>query len=175
MTELSTSGIRVRRYVFAFLVALIVVFCSVWIQSLSQQKVTSSGQGSNLVDTGETDFVLSGLLADPLRPGVSSGIDLTLSNTTGHALTVKQLTISVVAVDAPQSSDEFPCSPSDFDVQQTSVTAALAAHRVATLSQLGIAPQDLPRVAMLNTSSNQDGCINASLSLSYHAVGEESR
>lgn len=131
------------------------------------------GGGGAVVDHPPASFSISGDVAEPFFPGGSAPLDLVISNPLTTDLVVSELVVEVDAVDAPNATDELPCTVDDFAVEQLPSRDHLvvAAGTTAALTELGVAVEDLPSVLMLDTASNQDGCKGASFVLAYSAVG----
>jgi hypothetical protein len=131
------------------------------------------GDGDAVVDHPPASFSISGDVAEPFFPGGSASLDLEISNPLETDLSVSELVVEVDAVDAPNATDDLPCTVDDFAVEQLSLQdeVVVAAGTTAALTELGVPAEDLPRVLMLDTESNQDGCKGASLALAYSAVG----
>jgi hypothetical protein len=131
------------------------------------------GDGDAVVDHPPASFSISGDVAEPFFPGGSAPLDLEISNPLDTDLVVSDLVVEVDAVDAPNATAELPCTVDDFAVEQLSLPDDLivAAGSTAALTDLGVPAEDLPRVLMLDTESNQDGCKGASFALAYSAVG----
>lgn len=67
----------------------------------------------------------------------------------------------------------LPCSSADFAVTQYRGSYPLAVPTgTSSLSGLGVAQQAWPRVGMLDSSANQDGCKGAALQLTYSGSGQ---
>jgi hypothetical protein len=120
-------------------------------------------------------FAISGALPESLTPGTAASLDLTLANRESTDLSISSLSVRVASVSGPQSDPAHPCSANDFSVEQFSgpPNFTLAASSTASLSELGFAPTEWPRIAMLNLPVNQDGCKLASLSLSFSGSATE--
>jgi len=131
------------------------------------------GDGDAVVDHPPASFSISGDVAEPFFPGGSAPLDLEISNPLDTDLSVSDLVVEVDAVDAPNATDDLPCTVDDFAVEQLSLRHDLivAAGTTTALTDLGVPAEDLPRVLMLDTASNQDGCKGASFALAYSAVG----
>ena len=114
-------------------------------------------------------FTISGSLPGLLTPGAEAPLDLLLSNRQGSEITISSLSVQVGAVAGPQSDPTHPCSANDFSVEQFSGATGftLPASTSSSLSELGFAAADWPEVSMLNLPVNQDGCKQASLTLSF--------
>lgn len=168
-----------ERYRIGLLFGAVAVLLCAWILTLtmplSPTKEPAAGPGTGLVDTGALDLGIEGSLDFPLSPGTSGAVDLDFSNNFRSALTIRDIIVTVNAVDAPRSTPDLPCTVRDFVVSQTAVSFTLAAGETATLSESGVTPELFPHVGMLNTSTNQDGCVEASLTLGFRAVGEEKK
>jgi len=127
------------------------------------------GTGSGSVDQPTPSYTIGGTLAQHLRPGDVYPLDLTLTNLTATAMTATHLRVTVSQVSAPNSSASLPCSVSDFTVTQAAdvFTVALAAHESTSLSARGVPSSQWPQIGMINSAANQDGCKNASLTLTF--------
>lgn len=127
------------------------------------------GTGSGSVDQPAPSYTIGGTLAQPLRPGDAYPLDLALTNLTGTAMTATHLRVTISQVSAPNSSPSLPCSVSDFTVMQTadSFALALGAHESTSLSARAVPSSQWPQIGMINSAANQDGCKNASLTLTF--------
>ena len=112
-------------------------------------------------------FTISGDTASSLYPGGSDTLDLALTNVSSGQLTVGEITVSIVGV---TTQPQRQCLVGDFAVTQLdpALQFALPANATLTLSQLGVAATDLPRVSMTNTPVNQDGCKNSTVNLAFN-------
>jgi hypothetical protein len=121
-------------------------------------------------------FTISGVLPDLLTPGAGEPLDLDLTNHENTDLAISSLSVRVASASGPQSDPAHPCSASDFLIRQFSGAPGftLPASSSASLGELGFAPNEWPEVSMLNLPVNQDGCKQASLTLSFggSAIGE---
>jgi hypothetical protein len=135
---------------------------------------SSDGRGSGVAGPGvsTSSFGISGRTTSPLFPGGSVPVNLALTNARGSAVSITGLTVSIHAVSAPRSSSAHPCTPRDFAVQQVPADLVLLvpALTTRTLRTLSVAKSGWPRVSMLNTSVNQDGCQGASVRLDYRGT-----
>jgi len=120
-------------------------------------------------------FTIAGGLPDPLTPGTAAPLDLTLANQESVDLSISSLSVQVAGISGPQTDPTHPCSASDFSVVQFSGAPGftLPASSTASLSELGFTPAQWPEVSMLNLPVNQDGCKQASLSLSFSGAATE--
>jgi len=123
-------------------------------------------------------FTIAGNLADPLAPGISRPLNLTLTNPNNKPLSVTNLTVTVKTVTrtAYAVSHNQPCTTGDYAVAQYSGPYPLTvpANGSASLASLGISTSARPKVSMLNTALNQDGCKGATLALAFSGSGQGS-
>jgi hypothetical protein len=93
-------------------------------------------------------------------------------------VSVTNLTVTVQSIArTPYAvSHNQPCGPGDYKVTQYggSYPLAVPGNGSASLSSLGIASSVWPKVTMLDTASNQDGCKGATLTLAYSGSGQGS-
>ncbi len=138
----------------------------------------TGGSGSGGADLGGTivSFAISGHTQRPISPGVMVRLNLKLRNPNGFSLTASRIKVTVRAVSAPRATHSLPCTLDDFAVQQApgSLQVELGDHKGTSLRRLDLAKDMWPRVGMLNTSADQDGCKKASLTLAYTAFGTTS-
>lgn len=120
-------------------------------------------------------FTISGRQDVPLAPGKSGPLDLTLTNPHGQHMSVTALSAQVTSIDAPGRDADRPCALTDFAVDQFSgeYPIRVAAAATQSLSDLGVTTAQMPLLRMLNTDANQDGCKNATLTLTYAGTAEE--
>jgi hypothetical protein len=129
-----------------------------------------------VISTTGKPFTISGdLLSGLLAPGRSLPLDLTLSNPNKKSLSVTNLTVTVQSVKRAVSATS-PCGPTDYAVTQYSGPYPLTVpgSGSASLSSLHVASSAWPKVAMLDTTTNQDGCKGATLTLAYSGSGQGS-
>jgi hypothetical protein len=119
-------------------------------------------------------FEIGGSLADPLSPGLSVPLDLTLTNPDYGEIRITDLEVSISQVVAPQADEGHPCSVDDFSVTPFSgdYPFAVGGNETSHLSELGIPEDDWPRINMFDRAVNQDGCKGASLTLEYAGVAQ---
>jgi hypothetical protein len=120
-------------------------------------------------------FTIAGDLPDLLTPGSGGPLDLTLTNLESSDLLIASLSVRVAGVSGPEGDVAHGCDPDDFSIEQFSGTPGftLPASSSADLSELGFEPGDWPAISMLNLPVNQDGCKEASLSLSFSGTATE--
>lgn len=121
---------------------------------------TGSGAGSV---AGGGVFLLFGDVPGPLRPGGPPVVlDLAVHNPLDRAIDVTGITVSV--------ADPSPaCPASYFSVTGFRGSAVVPAHSTTTLSEAR-ATGGLPSIRMLETSTDQDGCLGVTLHLVYRAT-----
>jgi hypothetical protein len=123
-------------------------------------------------------FTISGNLSGALAPGLSRALDLTLANPNKKPLSVTNLTVTVQTVTrtAYAIAHNQPCTTADYAVTQYSGAYPLTVpgNGSASLSSLGVSTSARPKVSMLNTALNQDGCKGATLTLAYSGSGQGS-
>jgi hypothetical protein len=119
----------------------------------------SAGQGK--------EFAIAGSLDRTLAPGVTGFLDLALTNPNNQPINITNLTVSVTG------TSKVGCATNNFSVTQFSGTYPLTvpANSVRTLSQLGVAQAQRPRVTMINLPVSQDMCKSTNLTLSYSGTG----
>jgi hypothetical protein len=109
-------------------------------------------------------FTISGNIGEPLAPGVSKSLGLTVSNPNPVAITVTSLTVTPEAGSTKAGCD----GPTNLSVTQSSVSATnplvVPASGQVTLPAGSVTA---PQVLMRNLATNQDACKNASFTFSY--------
>ena len=127
------------------------------------------------VAAGKRAFTVSGSPASPLAPGSSTPIDLQLNNPNNGNLAVTSLTVSIAGITrTPQAiAKNLPCTSADYELTQFSGSYPFTAvPGTSSLSGNGILQSKWPRIRMLNTSINQDGCKGATIQLAYSGTGQ---
>lgn len=132
-----------------------------------------------VISTTGNPFTISGnLTGGQLAPGITLPLDLTLANPNKKPLSVTNLTVTVqsIARTTYAIANNQPCTPADYAITQYSGSYPLTVpgNGSASLSSLGVASSTQPKVAMLNTTTNQDGCKGAILTLAYSGSGQGS-
>lgn len=115
-------------------------------------------------------FRISGDAAGLLSPGISLPLNLQIFNPNDGKL--KLLTLSA-RVDSVETVGQGVCTVEDFAVDNVLPLGLLAipADGTRLLSDLGLPVLGQPRVRMLNTPVNQNGCKNATVHLVYEGTG----
>lgn len=128
-----------------------------------------------VLDATIKQFVLSGNVPGTLSPGTSAGLDLQINNPNSKALSLTNMSVAVAGVtrSADAVARNLTCTAADFTVAQYSGPYPLTVPAgTSSLSGLGLASSGWPRVGMLDTSANQDGCKGATLQLTYSGSGQ---
>lgn len=127
-----------------------------------------------VLDSAQKQFTLSGTPSGLLTPGASIALDLQISNP-NKSLSLTNISVSLTGVTrtAEAIRRNLPCTVSDYTVAQYSGPYPLAAPQGdSSLSRLGVATAGWPRIGMLDTRTNQDGCKGATLQLTYSGSGQ---
>ncbi|MFF2318804.1 hypothetical protein ACFVTE_21370 [Arthrobacter sp. NPDC058097] len=127
------------------------------------------------VAAGKRAFTISGSPVMPLAPGSSSPIDLQLNNPNNGTLAVTNLTVSIagIARTTQAITKNLPCTTADYELTQFSGSYPFTAvSGTSSLSGNGILQAKWPRIKMLNTSINQDGCKGATILFAYSGTGQ---
>jgi len=166
----------VRRRVWIIAAAMVVasfVLGAVVAWTVLHNPFLFGGSGGGVAEQPRQFFTIDGDLTEPLIPGSGSSLNLSITNPLDSALAVSMLLVEVDAVDAPNATAEHPCTVEDFAVDQMPGVSewVVETDSTSTLSELGVSSDDWPVVRMLDTETNQDGCKDATLSLSYSAIG----
>jgi hypothetical protein len=120
-------------------------------------------------------FSISGDAASQLAPGVSRTLGLAFSNPNNQSLSVTNLSVTIASISqtASAKASGLPCTAADFAVTQYNGPYPLALPSGnSSLTSLGVPTSQWPRISMLDTSANQDGCKGASLVLNYSGSGQ---
>lgn len=170
---------RHRRITVVVLLATVLVVALVWVVSCAAARAMSGSsvralEGDGAAAAGaQSVFGITGSAVVPVRPGTSSPIDVEIHNGRGDDLDVHDLVVTVISIDAPFATAELPCTKDDFTIAQTTEHIPAPAHRAVSLSGLGWDETRWPQLKMLDTASNQNGCVGASLELGFTAAGGE--
>jgi uncharacterized membrane protein len=119
-----------------------------------------------LVVEKKQDFQITGNLGGLLAPGLKAPLNLSLTNPNNFAIQVTNLAVSV-----EEATTKPGCSGTqNFKITQIPASRypiTLPQGQAKTLSQLGVADADKPKVEMLDRPLNQDACMTASIKLDY--------
>jgi hypothetical protein len=143
-----------------------------WDGLIEGDTITFSGAQST--DTGEGSlptglpFTITG---DPstFYPGASKqSLNLTIVNPNTSSISVNSLMVTGVTVTGG-SNIPYPCTSGDFSVAQINPAALpfTAPPGTSTLSADGVSTANQPTVQMLDLSHSQNGCVGATVTLSY--------
>lgn len=109
-------------------------------------------------------------------PGAGVGMNLSITNPNNQAVQITNLTVGISSVTKSTTAPaDRPCSAADYTITQvpgSSYPIPVQAGQTIDLSHLGVANTAWPQLRMLNTSSNQDGCKGATLSLTFSGTGQ---
>jgi len=128
-----------------------------------------TGQANKTTDI-PTTVVFSGDPGVPLSPGATVPLDLSISNPNDKSLSLNRMSVSITGISQTQAAvaAALPCTPADYVISNYSGSYPLTipvGH--SSLQSLEIPPALWPKVSMLDTSLNQDGCKGATLNLAY--------
>jgi hypothetical protein len=131
-----------------------------------------------VISTTTKPFSIAGNLAGLLTPGTSRPLELTLTNPNKKPVAVSNLTVTVQTVTRATDAAmrNLPCTAADYAVTQYSgpYPLTIPGSTSAALSNLGVPAAGFPRVSMINTATNQDGCKGATLALAFAGAGSGS-
>ena len=117
---------------------------------------SGSGSGSGAVASSNGAVVLHGTVTNALTPGGSSPVAFTADNATSSNEQVGTVH-AVVSID--KAHVEAGCEASDFTISDVVENQVIAANST------GVALANGGSIAMADTTSNQDGCQGATISL----------
>lgn len=129
------------------------------------------------VQSSKKTFSISGNLGTQLTPGATVPLNLSIANPNNRSLALTSLSVSVTGVTRTQSAvtAALPCTASDYVVTNYGGSYPLTVPvGTSSLQSLRIDPALWPKIAMLDTTLNQDGCKGATLQLSYSGAGQGS-
>jgi hypothetical protein len=131
--------------------------------------LVAKGRANGAIWTTAVKF--SGRVSDPLSPGVSSPIVVTISNQNPKVVKMKRVRVTIANIYAPHADANHLCTKLDFQIRQMPrQTLQVPARKVIDLGGLGLPATSWPTVAMLNRPVNQDGCKGAQLTLRLRAA-----
>jgi hypothetical protein len=170
------SDVASKRFVLGCMFAVLIVVLGLHFApsgpTAGRAEAGSGTGGPGLADSSAS-FIIEGTAAETISPGVRAPLDLRLTNPHADPMSVTDLRVTVQKVSAPNADNAHPCTVGDFVVDQAAsgIEITVGPRATSTLADLGIPHAKQPRVGMLNTSVNQDGCKGASLTLAYAASG----
>ncbi|WP_285248485.1 hypothetical protein [Pseudarthrobacter sp. efr-133-R2A-89] len=128
-----------------------------------------------VLDSTVKQFTLSGNVPGTLSPGTSAALDLQINNPNNKSVSLSNLSVAIAGVtrSADATAKNLACTAADFALTQYSGPYPLVAPTgSSSLSGLRLAQSAWPRVGMLDSSRNQDGCKGATLQLTYSGSGQ---
>ena len=120
-------------------------------------------------------FTISGDLNSLLAPGLTRPLGLAFSNPNSQPLSITNLSVTLTGVTrtADAVSKGLPCTVADYAVTQYSGPYPLVAPvGASSLASLAVPSSQWPKVSMLDTAANQDGCKGATLQMAYSGSGQ---
>jgi len=116
------------------------------------------------------DFSISGNASAAFYPGTTQSVDLSITNPNPSSddLTVDSSSLSLVVT---PDGGHAGCQGSWFTLNKGSWSVNVQGGTTESLTDLGVATGSLPSVTMTDTTTNQDACKGASLTLHWSADG----
>lgn len=114
-----------------------------------------------------------GIAGDPvalLSPGATVPLNVSFSNNTNKSLAVNRLSVRIAGITQTQEvvAAALPCTSADYRITDYSGSYPLAIPAgPSSLQSAGIPPANWPKITMMDTPLNQDGCKGATLQLAY--------
>jgi hypothetical protein len=130
-----------------------------------------------VVQSSKKIFSISGNLTTPLTPGATVPLNLSIANPNNKGLALTSLSVSITGITRTQNAvaAALPCTLGDYVVTNYSGSYPLNVPvGTSSLQTLGLPPALWPKIAMLDTALNQDGCKGATLQHAYSGAGEGS-
>lgn len=128
-----------------------------------------------VITTTGKQFTITAPAVTVPGPGTRAPLNLLLTNPNNQPMQVTNLTVAIVSVSkATSAPTNRPCSATDYAIVQFSGSYPLTVGvgQTVSLSELGLSSTLWPALAMFNTSSNQDGCKGATVSLTFAGAGQ---
>jgi hypothetical protein len=141
-------------------------------QSISEQ-TTMPAPAERPVRGTPTSILINGELDGPMYPDATVAVHLSLTNPNTVPMSVQDLDVEV---DRVVATGDGHCETLDFRVRQFSghYGFVLDALRTATYSELGMTPEELPQLMMVNRpDADQNGCKGAFIHLRLTGSGVE--
>jgi hypothetical protein len=130
-----------------------------------------------IVQASTKTFTISGNLGTPLAPGAAVGLNLSFANPNTQSLALNSLSVSITGITRTPAAITagLPCMASDYRVTNYSGPYPLTVPvGPSSLQSLHIDSALWPKIAMLDTTLNQDGCKGATLQFAYSGAGQGS-
>lgn len=130
-----------------------------------------------IVQSSNKTFSISGNLGTQLTPGSTLPLNLSISNPNNKTLALSSLSVAITAINRTPAAVAagLPCTAADYVVTNYSGPYPLSVPPgTRTLELLGVDWQKWPRISMLDTTLNQDGCKGATLQFAYSGSGQGS-
>lgn len=128
-----------------------------------------------IVQSSKKTFTISGNLGTQLTPGATVPLNLFIDNPNNKTLALSSLSVAITAINRTPAAVAagLPCTAADYVVTNYSGAYPLTIPvGTNSLESLRIAKALWPKIAMLDTTLNQDGCKGATLQFSYSGAGE---
>ncbi|KRE72279.1 hypothetical protein ASG77_09295 [Arthrobacter sp. Soil762] len=125
--------------------------------------------------SSKKSFTISGNLGTQLTPGATLPLNLSFANPNNKSLALTSLSVAITGITRTQAAlaAELPCTASDYVVTNYAGSYPLTVPAGSqSLFLLDIREDLWPKIAMLDTALNQDGCKGATLQLAYSGAGE---
>ena len=131
--------------------------------ALAYWTTTGSGTGSATAGTDSAVTVAQVGATEGLYPGGSQPVNFKITNGAAHNQYVASVAVSISDVSGPGITPTTPCTAADFTLVQPDLINQDLVPGDTTFSPSGAS------IAMVNSSTNQDGCKNATVSLAFLA------
>jgi hypothetical protein len=129
------------------------------------------------VKASNKTFSISGNLGTQLTPGATVPLNLYIANPNNKSLALTSLSVTIAGITRTQAAaaSALPCTAQDYVVTNYAGSYPLTVPvGPSSLQSVGIPPALWPKIAMLDTTLNQDGCKGATLQLAYSGAGQGS-
>ncbi len=127
---------------------------------------TTTGAGTGTATTGTTTEVSVAQVGSitAMSPGSpAQAIDFTITNPASTNQYIAGVTVAISSVNAPNASSTNTCDGTDFAIVQPTVVPGDLGNGVHTYNSSGAT------LALIDKSTNQDGCKGATVALSFSA------
>ena len=131
---------------------------------------TPADFGNLLIGADFTIYGPTGL--QPILPGNSEPLDISIKNTNPESITISPNAISGAVTSITNGDNNgslAACATTWFSISNgpTTETLTIPANTTESLSDLGVPQSDWPVLSMINNNVNQDNCVNATLNLGF--------